>query len=1015
MKNKLSRVFCTMLTAAMTLSLFQVNGITSYAKKGSGITCDYGNGYEFEKISNPTSGSKKADGINTEDVTGYEANRINSYAWAVAARGDYIYVGTNRTLFGSALNAVYEAVITSNPDAAMTREQINNIAALMSTGDVPVNLDEQDYIPQIIRFDVKNGTSKVIYRPSTKRGEDGVLYYTDKNGDIVPGADVRSETLSYRSVVEYKGNLYFGSLGVNMLQLIRIDEDDNAEVAFQTLGQISSLRAGCIYDAGDGNGDVLYFGGQDTTYLPWRQKYGQAFAAGDPEAPLPIVIRYLDPDTAGSDQEDWSNLIATYDDFGKYANALVYKSGGGTVWDFCSYNGKLYLILAYDRGWAMFRGEKGGDAPNQFGWTWTEVVGDDGKYPLAMDENVGKLNDELAEEYGCHEYAASLNGAGLLESTATPYVYNGKMYIGTFDNATSIQSQTMIKIINKIQHMVNPEIAAANPELSQYGPSLEQIYAPIYEVLSHPQHVWVMDEDENISAVDGANELLEGTTNDYVWRFAENDGKLYTGTFDSSTAYNYFLDADINNLLLSLISNEDYLSVDIKDILYGTIIEKIRMLLSGRLSKGAGSEEEDPVKEDFIEAADEACDSLEDFNNNKATVENLIPVIENLQACRDAMVEEMERDADKGKSDVSENLKAPDEIETLSSLIELVDKILGFFDIDGLIYWAKARALVNNANSGFDLFVTSDGEKWDSVLDDGLNDPYNYGGRTLTVWNDDLYIGTANPYYGAQLWKMKDLNKHSIKVSTKGEGTAIADQVSGFPGTKVTLTAIPGKGYQFKKWVVVSGGVTVKDNQFILGDSDVQVKAVFEKIPVEPDKKDDKSPAQSPTPTPAQGAVTPTVTPAVQVTASATTVAYNLKAGETVNVNNIREKIAGWSSSNQKIARVDKNGKVTALKKGNATITATLKSGQKLDYNVTVNNNPKLSKKTITIKKGETAKVKIKGKAPEVKNKYKNTKYAKITSKRTENTIKIKGLKKGKTTLKVWVNGKLLKLKVIVK
>ena len=63
MKNKLSRVFCTMLTAAMTLSLFQVNGITSYAKKGSGITCDYGNGYEFEKISNPTSGSKKADGI----------------------------------------------------------------------------------------------------------------------------------------------------------------------------------------------------------------------------------------------------------------------------------------------------------------------------------------------------------------------------------------------------------------------------------------------------------------------------------------------------------------------------------------------------------------------------------------------------------------------------------------------------------------------------------------------------------------------------------------------------------------------------------------------------------------------------------------------------------------------------------------------------------------------------------------------------------------------------------------
>ena len=76
---------------------------------------------------------------------------------------------------------------------------------------------------------------------------------------------------------------------------------------------------------------------------------------------------------------------------------------------------------------------------------------------------------------------------------------------------------------------------------------------------------------------------------------------------------------------------------------------------------------------------------------------------------------------------------------------------------------------------------------------------------------------------------------------------------------------------------------------------------------------------------------------------------------------------------------------------------------------------PELSKKSITVKKGKTAKVKILYKKKGSKNTYKKTKYAKVVSKRTASTIKVKGLKKGKTTLKIKVNGTWLKLKVRVK
>lgn len=121
----------------------------------------------------------------------------------------------------------------------------------------------------------------------------------------------------------------------------------------------------------------------------------------------------------------------------------------------------------------------------------------------------------------------------------------------------------------------------------------------------------------------------------------------------------------------------------------------------------------------------------------------------------------------------------------------------------------------------------------------------------------------------------------------------------------------------------------------------------------------------------------------------------------------------GYKSSDSKVVKI-KDGKAIALKKGTATLSCKPKNGKAYSVKVTVKNSPKLSKTSVSVKKGKTVKVKITGKASSVNNKYTKTKYAKITSKATSKTLTVKGLKKGKTTLKVTVNGVTLKLKVNV-
>ncbi len=55
-------------------------------------------------------------------------------------------------------------------------------------------------------------------------------------------------------------------------------------------------------------------------------------------------------------------------------------------------------------------------------------------------------------------------------------------------------------------------------------------------------------------------------------------------------------------------------------------------------------------------------------------------------------------------------------------------------------------------NVGADLYKTQDGIHWWPVLDDGLGNPYNYGIRTMVSAQGKLFLGTANPTEGLEIW-----------------------------------------------------------------------------------------------------------------------------------------------------------------------------------------------------------------------------------------------------------------------
>lgn len=132
------------------------------------------------------------------------------------------------------------------------------------------------------------------------------------------------------------------------------------------------------------------------------------------------------------------------------------------------------------------------------------------------------------------------------------------------------------------------------------------------------------------------------------------------------------------------------------------------------------------------------------------------------------------------------------------------------------------------------------------------------------------------------------------------------------------------------------------------------------------------------------------------------------------------DSIKSWSSSNKKVAKVDKRGNVTAVKTGSAKIRVVLASGKKADITVKVQKDKVTTKsitnlpKQITLKKGK------KQKLNPILNPISSTdKITYSTSNKKVVTVsgkgEIKAVKKGKATITVKAGKKSFKISVKVK
>ena len=85
--------------------------------------------------------------------------------------------------------------------------------------------------------------------------------------------------------------------------------------------------------------------------------------------------------------------------------------------------------------------------------------------------------------------------------------------------------------------------------------------------------------------------------------------------------------------------------------------------------------------------------------------------------------------------------------------------------VEGIIkYCEKTLKELKDTNYqfGFDIFMSTDGIRFMPICLNGLGNRDNYGGRILFVSSENkLYIGTANPYEGCELWE----SDNSLRLS----------------------------------------------------------------------------------------------------------------------------------------------------------------------------------------------------------------------------------------------------------
>lgn len=592
------------------------------------------NGLSFEKLTHPEKDVKTTDGIvdylgdsavgvvtDPADESYNAGDRGQNYAWSAIGYGDWLYVGTCYAAMGNTLSLMKSSLGDKYDEKV-----------LKATFDAMFN-------GSFFNTEEDGGSAKgVLVKINTKTGEIKLLMAKSLNG----------YSPLFRNAVEYHGKLYFcGSVvGANggLPSVWQVDPaTDECKAVYTGLSSLQDYLAAYRQGISTGiRGMCVYHDQLVISNVTMDSTTGKSSAtlliSGDPEQ--------------GFTQIADSSALFDYPAY-RYSDSIY----GGSIWDMAEYNNSLYVSICTGtednmpdsntmQSFALVRGDQNADGT----FTWTPVAGD--------------------QEKDGARYTFGIDPERTRSGAANLTVFNEYLYIGEYNDEEIALERILFSKTGKKAD-------------GQFGGGLDCSF--INANLDQSVSLYRMDKNENMELVMGnatsmfPNGSLSGlksgfgrNENQYIWRMQVYDGKLYVGTFDTSS-----------------------------------LLQVMGQFVNG----------------DLLRQTPEAWKSQWKY----------------LKALMKAL---QEADAD-GTGNPS----------TLAKAIKLSNKFV--FQNISVCNIASAIRLLNylrKAQRGFDLYVSEDGVNFETITTNGFGDPYNHGLRVFAVTDQGLCVGTANPFYGTQVW-----------------------------------------------------------------------------------------------------------------------------------------------------------------------------------------------------------------------------------------------------------------------
>ncbi len=735
------------LVAALAAIL--VSPLPAHAEDASSaVIYNAGNGYSFEKLSHPTVGTSQPDGIvdyqgdGAVAVPGADGNTANnegdrgqSYTWAAASYGDWLYVGTCYAAMGNTLTLM-NGTLGDSFDAETMRLTLE----AMFNGTFFYGQQKEDGTAD-------KDSGGILVKINTKTGETKLLLSESLNG-VGP---------LFRNAVSYKGKLYFcGSVRTNggksgLPAVYEIDpKTDEYKVVYQGLSSMQDYGAAYKQGISTGIRGMCVHDGQLVISNVGKDANGNFVST---------ILTSSDPSKGqGSFTE-----IANSETLFNYP-AIRYQDSiyGGAIWDMVSYNGHLYATICTGtpenapddnsmQSFAMVRGDKNADGS----YSWTPIVGD--------------------QETDGAKYCFGIDPARTRSGAANLIVYNDYLYIGEYNDEEIALERILF---NKSNTEEGGKSGMGGVDCSFVNANLEQSV-----------NIYRMDKDENMELVvgDSTDMFPEGgisglasgfgrNENQYIWRMQKFDGKLYIGTFDTASLLEP----------IGQFSNGDIIDMTPEE--WNSQVQRLRDLLDHLLDKKSPDDPIVPVNtladddsNEAVEVDDEKTEVAKGFGDLSDALDEAAGDLCDQAATMSADVEDDAAYVQKIDSEIAyfksfadqyqdmldsyESLKQQYEdaygTELPSDIQDALDKLLSEENLKKLQSVLTCMYYLRDAERGFDMYVTEDGVNFTTLTTNGFNDPYNHGLRTFAVTNQGLCLGTANPFYGCQVWIQRKENSEN--------------------------------------------------------------------------------------------------------------------------------------------------------------------------------------------------------------------------------------------------------------